>query len=77
MPSLAPSSKGRVIVNVVSTQHRDCNLVSKNVSVSTEVKYIKTHKIKGHKLIKKGYFKEKETLPELDRPKEGKLKTKK
>merc|ERR1712002_405218 len=59
MPSLAPSSKGGIIVNMVSTQHRDCNLVSKNVSVPTEVKYIKTHKIKGHKIIKKGIFKEK------------------
>merc|ERR1712215_114005 len=54
MPSLAPSSKGGVIVNVVSTQHRDYNLVSKNMSVPTEVKYIKTLKIKGHKIIKKG-----------------------
>merc|ERR1711947_44424 len=49
MPSLAPSSKGVTIVNMVSKQHRDYNLVSKNVYVSTKAKYIKTHKIKGHK----------------------------
>merc|ERR1712002_588469 len=59
IPSLAPSSKGGVIVNMVSKQHRDYNLVSKNVSVPTKAKYIKTHKIKGHKIIKKGIFKEK------------------
>merc|ERR1712030_109991 len=60
--SLAPSSKGGVIVKVVSTQHRDYNLVSKKVSVPTKVNYIKTHKMKGHKIIKKGIFKEKTRL---------------
>merc|ERR1712215_348863 len=73
----APSSKGGLIVNVVSTQHRDYNLVSKNVSVPTEVKYIKTHKIKGHKLIKKGYFKEKRDSARVGQAKRGKIKNKK
>merc|ERR1712208_272916 len=77
MPSLPPSSKEGIIVNVVSTQLRDCNLVSKNVTVPTEVKYIKTHKIKGHKLIKKGYFKEKRDSARVGQAKRGKIKNKK
>merc|ERR1712030_148070 len=77
MLSLATSNNVGIIINVVPTQHRDCNLVSKNVSVPTEVKYIKTHKIKGHKLIKKGYFKEKRDSARVGQAKRGKIKNKK
>ena len=48
--------------------------MSKNVSVPTEVKCIKTYKIKGHKLIKKGYFKEKRDSARVGQAKKGKIK---
>merc|ERR1712055_9125 len=73
LSSLAPSSKGVTIVNRVSKQHRDYNLVSKNLSVLTRAKYIKTHKIKGHKLIKKGNFKEKIDSARVGQAKRGKI----
>merc|ERR1712082_70434 len=77
MSSLAPSSKGVIIVNMVSKQHRDYNLVSKNLSVHTRAKYIKTHKIKGHKILKTGNFKEKIDSARVGQAKRGKIKNKK
>merc|ERR1712030_88522 len=55
MPSLAPSNNEGTIANVVSNSG-DYNLVISNTDKKAS---IKTYKIKGHKLIKKGYFKEK------------------
>merc|ERR1712030_208931 len=65
------SSKGGIIVNMVSKQHRDY------VSVPTKARYIKTHKIKGHKIIKKGIFKEKIDSARVGQAKRGKIKNKK
>merc|ERR1712030_238126 len=55
MPSLAPSNNEGTIANVVSNSG-DYNLVISNTDNKAS---IKTYKIRGQQLIKKGYFKEK------------------
>merc|ERR1712215_393827 len=55
MPSLAPTNNEGTIANVVSNCG-DYNLV---ISNTDKKESIKTYKIRGQQLIKKGYFKEK------------------
>ena len=73
MPSLAPSNNEGTIANVVSNSG-DYNLVISNTDKKAS---IKTYKFKGHKLIKKGYFKEKRDSARVGQAKRGKIKNKK